>query len=185
MKFRPSRRQVSYLRDANTLVKGSLSKKRLNYIPVSRIRCNKKLAKRRKKPFKIKTTQSSTLTTKALLSNLRGANKNGQDKGSHKKKSQEEPTSEYNKGSPKKKKLNKPTRSKIEHKVKFWRINSVMFMEKLDDSKKTKTLTHKPNLLSKLRLRFRMVLRQGSIIKKFKHHVKWYIIPPLEGGGGV
>ena len=50
--------------------------------------------------------------------------------------------------------------------------------------RRNKTLAHKPNLLSSLKLRIRVVLRQGSIIKKFKHHIKWYTIPP-PGGGGV
>ena len=78
---------MSTIRDANTTVKGSPSKKQLGYIPTNRIRGNKKKVRREKKPFKIKTIHRPIPTAKAMSSTLRDANtKSKSVKGSPTKK---------------------------------------------------------------------------------------------------
>ena len=67
---------MSNLRDANTTIKGSPYKKKINCILTNRIRGNEKIVKRKRKPFKIKceTTYGSITTARVLSSNLRDAN---------------------------------------------------------------------------------------------------------------
>ena len=76
IEVRPSKHQMSTLRDANTKIKGSLYEKKLSYILSNRNRGNKKIVKRKRKPFKIKfeTTYRSTTTARVLSSVLRDAN---------------------------------------------------------------------------------------------------------------
>ena len=149
LKIKPSKKQVSDLRDANTLVKGSPSKKQLKY----RIRGHKKLAKRKKKPFRIKTIQKYTLsTTNILVKGSPSIKIKLKIKPTKKQVSAFRDANTLVKGSPKKKKLNNLARSekfqrkpvivkwgsryRIKHrvkfkKVKFYKRNSVIFMENL------------------------------------------------------